>query len=73
MSSSVRFGRPAFLDETRQLPIGEARLIELDAHINDVAFADAALAVFDEWIARGRIPKGVPGSIAALKSETHDG
>jgi uncharacterized protein (UPF0261 family) len=52
----------AFLDETRRLPIGQARLIELDAHINDVAFADTALAVFDEWVAQGRIPKGVTGS-----------
>jgi len=33
----------AFLDETRRLPIAEAQLLELDAHINDKAFADAAL------------------------------
>jgi uncharacterized protein (UPF0261 family) len=52
----------AFLDETRRLPIGQARLVELDAHISDVAFSDAALAVFDEWIAQGRIPKGAAGS-----------
>ena len=45
----------AFLDETRRRPIGEARLIEIDAHINDAAFADAALTVLDDWIAHGRL------------------
>jgi uncharacterized protein (UPF0261 family) len=52
----------AFLDETRRLPIGRAKLVELDAHINDVAFAKAALSVFDDWIAQGQIPKGSTGS-----------
>ena len=33
-------------------------LIELDVHINDTAFCDAALRVFDEWVARDLI---VPG------------
>lgn len=49
----------AFLDETRHLPTGSARLIELDAHINDTAFAEAALAVFDAWVADGKVAKGV--------------
>lgn len=48
----------AFLDETRRLPVGGARLIEVDAHINDEAFAEAALAVFDGWRAEGRVPPG---------------
>jgi uncharacterized protein (UPF0261 family) len=48
----------AFLDETRRHPIANARLIEIDAHINDNAFAEAALAVFDDWITQGRVPKG---------------
>jgi uncharacterized protein (UPF0261 family) len=38
-------------------------LMELDAHINDAAFSDAALAVFDRWVAAGRI---VPGIHAAV-------
>jgi uncharacterized protein (UPF0261 family) len=50
----------AFLDETRRLSLGPARLIELDAHINDFAFAQAALVVFDEWVAEERITKGAP-------------
>jgi uncharacterized protein (UPF0261 family) len=32
------------------------RLVTLDAHINDAAFADAALAVVDEWRAQGILP-----------------
>jgi uncharacterized protein (UPF0261 family) len=39
--------------------IGSAtRLIELDAHINDDAFCDAALHVFDAWVADGTVPAG---------------
>jgi uncharacterized protein (UPF0261 family) len=49
----------AFLDETRRTPVANARLIELDAHINDEVFAEAALAVLDEWVAEGRVPKGL--------------
>jgi uncharacterized protein (UPF0261 family) len=34
-------------------------LVRVDAHINDAAFADAALAVFDDWVERGLIPRGM--------------
>jgi uncharacterized protein (UPF0261 family) len=34
-------------------------VITLDAHINDAAFADAALAVLDAWVLEGRVPPGV--------------
>jgi uncharacterized protein (UPF0261 family) len=50
----------AFLDETRRLSLGNARRMEIDAHINDHAFAMVALAVFDEWIAEGRVTRGIP-------------
>lgn len=50
----------AFLDETRRAPIANAQLVELDAHINDVAFADAALSILDDWVAKGQVPKGRP-------------
>jgi uncharacterized protein (UPF0261 family) len=43
----------AFLDETRRVPIGAARRVELDVHINDAAFAGSALEVFDDWVRRG--------------------
>lgn len=32
---------------------------ELDAHINDAAFCDEALAVFDDWAARGLVQPGL--------------
>jgi len=47
----------AFLDETRRLRV--VRLIELDAHINDLAFAEAALAILGDWVLQGRVPKGL--------------
>ena len=43
----------AFLDELQATCPGHVRQIALDAHINDEAFTDAALAVVDDWIARG--------------------
>jgi uncharacterized protein (UPF0261 family) len=46
----------AFVDEVRQCiqpPIG---FTEIDAHINDQAFADAALEIFDRWVSDGTIP-----------------
>jgi len=33
------------------------QLHRLDAHINDDAFADAALAVLDGWIEDGTVPR----------------
>ncbi len=43
----------AFVAEMRAACPANVRLIELDAHINDPAFAEAALAVLDGWIAEG--------------------
>ncbi len=43
----------AFLDELQSTCPAHVRQIALDAHINDEAFADAALQVVDDWIARG--------------------
>ena len=48
----------AFLDEARRQPIGAAKLIEIDAHINDAAFAQTALSVFDTWAREGIVPAG---------------
>ena len=45
----------AFIDEVRKVmkaPIGYS---EVDAHINDSAFADKALEIFDAWVADGTI------------------
>ncbi|SFO79356.1 Uncharacterized protein, UPF0261 family [Variovorax sp. PDC80] len=40
--------------------VGATRLIELNAHINDAAFCEAALRVFDAWVADGTVPAGRP-------------
>lgn len=46
-------GLAAFVDEMRATCPPNVRRIDLDAHINDTAFAQAALAVVDGWIANG--------------------
>jgi len=48
-------GLAAFIDEMRVAAVAPCELIEVDAHINDQAFADAALAVFDAWVADGTV------------------
>ena len=48
-------GLAAFVDEARRAAPPNVELVELDAHINDPAFADAALRVFDRWVTEGRI------------------
>jgi uncharacterized protein (UPF0261 family) len=52
-------GLQAFIEAMRAAVKPPLRCIELDAHINDAAFCDAALAVFDDWVAQGLIAKGV--------------
>ena len=51
-------GLAAFIDEMRKADWGPATLVEIDAHINDQAFCDAALAQFDAWVAEGVVTKG---------------
>jgi uncharacterized protein (UPF0261 family) len=46
-------GLAAFLDEVRRTCPPNVRLVEVDAHINDPPFHDAALRVLDEWVTRG--------------------
>ena len=48
----------AFCDEMRAQMTAPIQFTDLDCHINDQAFADAALAIFDAWIADGTIKKG---------------
>ena len=48
-------GLDAFLDEMRScLPVSVARH-DISCHINDAAFADKALEIFDAWCAQGHI------------------
>lgn len=51
-------GLAAFVSAMRAACPPNATLRELDAHINDPAFCDAALAVLDDWIAAGTVPAG---------------
>lgn len=53
-------GLAAFTDGLRGGLSGRTRLVELDAHINDDAFCEAALQVFDAWVADGSVPAGRP-------------
>ncbi len=46
-------GLAALVDEARKVMPGRVEMTEVDAHINDPAFADAALALFDRWVAEG--------------------
>lgn len=48
----------AFCDEMRKQMTPPLLFTELDCHINDQAFADAALAIFDGWVADGTIRTG---------------
>lgn len=50
-------GLAAFVEEVRAACPPNVHLVEMDAHINDPSFAEAALAVVDGWIAAGRLPK----------------
>ena len=46
-------GLAALLDECRHCDWGNAQLSWIDAHINDAAFVQEVLAVFDDWLAQG--------------------
>jgi len=47
------------LGEMRRVIAAPTKLTEIDAHINDPAFADTALAIFDAWVADGTIRTSV--------------
>ncbi len=53
-------GLAAFLDEMRAEIQPPVALTEIDAHINDRAFSDTALRIFDGWVADGTIGKKCP-------------
>jgi uncharacterized protein (UPF0261 family) len=51
-------GFAAFVAEIRAACPDNVTLVELDAHINDPDFAEAALGAFDAWVAAGVVPVG---------------
>ncbi|MEZ5649012.1 MAG: Tm-1-like ATP-binding domain-containing protein [Burkholderiaceae bacterium] len=48
-------GMAAFVEETTRCCPANVSLQVIDGHINDPAFADAALAIVDDWLAAGII------------------
>ncbi|WP_116136906.1 Tm-1-like ATP-binding domain-containing protein [Trinickia diaoshuihuensis] len=52
-------GHQVFIDEYKQLIEPPVDLRVLDMHINDRAFTDEALGIFDNWVEAGLIPPGV--------------
>jgi uncharacterized protein (UPF0261 family) len=53
-------GLTALVGELRSQVAPNTRLIEVDAHINDAAFSQAALQIFDQWVAEGIVASGAP-------------
>jgi Uncharacterised protein family (UPF0261)/Glyoxalase/Bleomycin resistance protein/Dioxygenase superfamily len=49
----------AFTSEIKKSIKKPVQLIELDAHINDPAFTDKVLAIFDDWVEKGIVKKGL--------------
>ncbi|MCR9125889.1 MAG: Tm-1-like ATP-binding domain-containing protein [Rhodobacteraceae bacterium] len=56
-------GLAAMLDEMHRQVVPHHPNTVTPAHINDPAFCDAALAVFDDWRARGIVPDAPPRDI----------
>ncbi|EPJ45236.1 MAG: hypothetical protein OFPI_37550 [Osedax symbiont Rs2] len=49
-----------FLSEIKEQLQPHIAVTELNAHINDSAFSDLALRLFDQWVADGVVAKGIP-------------
>lgn len=52
-------GLKAFVDEMCHVVSPDTLFQPMDAHINDEAFVQAALQVFDAWVAAGLVPPGM--------------
>ena len=53
-------GLAAFTHELRSAIHAPVNFIEVPAHINDAAFAEAVLEVLDAWVVEGIVPRGQP-------------
>ena len=51
-------GHAAFVDEFRREIHHPVEMHDVDLHINDDAFVDIALGIFDRWVEEGRIVRG---------------
>ncbi|MFN9774082.1 MAG: Tm-1-like ATP-binding domain-containing protein, partial [Burkholderiales bacterium] len=52
-------GIAAFVEAARDAVRPPVECVEVDAHVNDPAFCEAVLGVFDRWVNEGRIVAGV--------------
>lgn len=52
-------GHAAFVDEFGRHIRKPVEMHDVDLHINDDAFVDVALGIFDRWVDEGRIARGV--------------
>ena len=52
-------GLAAFVDEMGKAITAPTKYTEIDAHINDQAFADAVLEIFDAWVRDGTVSSAV--------------
>jgi uncharacterized protein (UPF0261 family) len=64
-------GLEAFMDETLRHAPANIKVIRLDAHINDDAFTDAVLDLFDEWVEEGHVRTGTPQSLVTAPDQFH--
>ena len=52
-------GLAAFLDEARKAVQAPVQFTEINAHINDPAFAETVLGIFDDWVETGIVGTSV--------------
>jgi uncharacterized protein (UPF0261 family) len=57
-------GLAGMMDEMSRCDWGFAEISCIDAHINDAAFVQTVLAVFDDWLARGLLMPAVAQKVA---------
>jgi uncharacterized protein (UPF0261 family) len=57
-------GLAGMMDEMSRCDWGFAEISRIDAHINDAAFVQTVLAVFDDWLARGLLMPAVAQKVA---------
>jgi uncharacterized protein (UPF0261 family) len=61
-------GLKAFVDEMGHVVSPATGFQPVHAHINDEAFVQAALQVFDAWVVAGLVPPGVMGETAMRRA-----
>lgn len=61
-------GLQAFMEEMTRVVSPATALQVVPAHINDEAFARAALRVFDSWVSVGLVPSGMAEPVATRKA-----